>query len=210
MVKVLVGNERKVYNFHKTLLISSCPFFAKCLNPSFPEGLDNEVVLEGESTETFNCLFGWIYLQRIDTDRQIPFGAVYVLADKFCMERLKNEVVDAAIKYCDTNPVPLAELTQLVSHDLSNSPLGRAFREQLAFDIAENYCSDYAEDEKNLRSFSNLLGDTKVMERFLLDLDKAMISKVKGELKRPSEASTCSFHEHRETPRCEVVERNES
>lgn len=56
-VKVFVGKERKLYNFHKTLLTSRCPFFAKFLNPSSAEGGSNAVELEDESTEAFDHLF---------------------------------------------------------------------------------------------------------------------------------------------------------
>lgn len=97
----------------------------------------------------------------------MPFGTVYVLADKLCTEAFKNANIDALIEYCKEQPAPLEELTPVVSHNLSDSPLVTAFMEQIAFDIADGRGGLYEFDEEKLRHFGNVLGDTKAMRRFI-------------------------------------------
>jgi hypothetical protein len=191
-VKVLVGKERQPYHFHKTLLASRCPYFAKCLNPSFPEGLSDEVVLEDETCEAFDHFFHWIYLRKLATETKIPFGAVYILADKFCMEALQNAIVNAAIEYCEKNSVPLKELDLLVRNDLVDSALVSVFLGLITSDIADRCGSWYRSDEESLICFGYALSNPKVMLQFLSNLDEAFTYTGAGDFATASERG-CSF-----------------
>jgi hypothetical protein len=196
MVKVLVGMERQPYHFHRTLLASRCPYFAKCLNPSFPEGLSNEVVLEDETCEVFDHFFNWIYFQKLATETKIPFGAVYILADKFCMEALQNAIVNAAIEYCEKNPVPLKELDLLVRNDLFDSALASVFLGLITSDIAERCGSRYRSDEESLICFGHALSNPRVMLQFLSNLDEAFTYTEAGDFATASGRGYSFFRQH--------------
>jgi BTB/POZ domain len=198
-VKVLVGEQRKTYMFHKTLLTSRCPYFAKCLAPSFPEGRLNEVVLEEESCEAFDHFFDWIYTEQVDRKKMVPFGALYMLADRFCMEAFKNSIADTLMEYCASRLVPLKELTPLVNHGLSRSRLVEVLMVHTAIDIV---LWDNDPDDEHLTSLGNLFRDTKVLGRFIDILERAFRSHGEGELTSAADINRCYFHDHKETAKC--------
>jgi hypothetical protein len=169
------------------------------LTSSFPEGRTNEVVLEEESCETFDHFFRWIYSGQVDIEAQVPFGAVYVLADKFCMEAFKNSIADALIAYCEFYPAPLEQLTPLVSQNLSRSRLVEALMVQIAFELA---ACEYKLSEESLGYLGNLFGNTEILGRFIEILGKVFLSMGKSDLVYPAGMARCCFHDHRETPEC--------
>jgi hypothetical protein len=158
IVRVLVGRGRKLYICHK-MLTSHRPFSAKYLKPPFLEGVSNEAVLEDERARehSTNFFFQRVYTQTIETQTQteIPFAAVYILADKFCMGAFKNAIVDAAVDYCERKPMHLEGLTLLVGHNLSSSHLAGVFLNKITLDIVKRRGSRYSRDEEQLRTFSN-------------------------------------------------------
>lgn len=95
-IKVLVGKEHKLYQIHKTLICSCCPYFQKCLDGNFEEGYTGEVVLEEEETSAFDNLVLWLYCNLLPDDDLTEDAVVHthLLADKLCMEGVKNYVVD--------------------------------------------------------------------------------------------------------------------
>lgn len=213
-MKIFVGKNRKLYNIHKTLLTSHCPFFAKCLNPSFPEGRSNEIGLEDENIETFDHFFQWIYSQEVRTDTNFRFGAFYVLADKFCMEALKNNIVDALITYCKKHPVPFEEVDPLMNHNLSNSPFIKAMLKQVTSELVTRHQGRYSKDDGRLRTLGSLFADTKVMREFLGSLDRSISLQERAGNGDPFELGLyercTSFHEHKETSKCKVSDGDEN
>lgn len=227
MVKVLVGKDRKVYTFHKTLLTSRCPFFEKCLaEDSLSEGNTNEmvfedddtvlknddvvfenddVVLENDDVDTFNHFFRWIYLGKIESQLTIPLGRLYALADRFCMESFKNALVDTAMISCRKLPVPMHDLNLLVKQGLVDSQLATFFLEQLAYEMKMQECDLEAEDEDEQAQFSELLSNTEAMVEFLRTLGTHYFLHGRDEISSPAEGRACAFHEHRLTASCEPV-----
>jgi BTB/POZ domain len=135
MVQVFVGEQRKLYVFHKGLLTSRCPYFEKCLAPSFPEGRNNEVVLEEENCEEFDYFFDWIYTEQVEVTDKIPIAALYVLANRFCMEGFEKSIVNALPKYFRYHEAPIEQLAPLVNHNLYESPLAIALMERIAYEL---------------------------------------------------------------------------
>jgi nitrogenase subunit NifH len=145
-----------------------------------------------------------VYTQTIETETgtEIPFAAVYILADKFFMEVFKNAIVDAAIDYCEHKPVRLEGLTLLIGHNLSSSHFVGVFLNKITLDIVKRCGSRYSRDEEQPRTFSNLLGDTKVMRQFLPLLNNAIANNNYAAAKRHRDYGRCFHHEHRETLEC--------
>jgi hypothetical protein len=96
IVKVFVGQERQLYQLHKTLLCAKYPYFQKCLGSNFEEGCQGEVVLEEENPCLFDNLVLWLYSQPLTKeafDEAVGVRA-YLLADRFCMEGFRHYIVD--------------------------------------------------------------------------------------------------------------------
>lgn len=204
IVRVFVGKERKLYNFHKDLLTSRCPFFEKCLTPWFPEGVSNTVMLEDDNIQAFDHFFNWIYAHSLEVDIKLPFAPVYILADKFCMAEFKNAIVDAAIAYCeDKNPVPIEQCNLLVRHELWDSRLMWFFIQQMTFLVAKDpLLLIMGPKERFMDVFGRRLDDTdnkSVIRRCLVDLEDQLVDNARGKLKSPVELlGRCWFHEHEE------------
>lgn len=194
-----MGKERKLYNFHKALLTSRCPFFEGCLNPSFPEGASSEVVLEDDSAETFDHFFHWIYFQDLKVTAEFPFAAVYILADKFCMEEFKNATVDAVRVHNCPYVETVQQCNLLVSHNLSNSLLTQFFIRRMTSLIVLNATSFDMATEEFLKAFGKLLGDAEVLGRFLCDLEDQLRDKELEIFTHPSDWGRCLYHEHKRT-----------
>ena len=98
MVTIYVGKKRKRYTAHEDLLVSKCPYFAGCLRESFPESETNEVYLAEDRSEAFDILVTWIYREVVyQANCATGVGSLilaYMLADKFFVPSLKNDLVD--------------------------------------------------------------------------------------------------------------------
>ena len=184
MVKVLAGEQRKTYIFHKTLLTSRCPYFEKCLTGYFSEGRNNEVVLGEENCEEFDHLFRWIYTGQLDLNIKLPFGGLYVLANRFCMEKFKSLIVDALINYLRDHDAPVDELSPLAEHHLPSSPPAILLMRQIAYELAAQHDSLYVE---RLRALCDALGDTEAMAEFFDMLADMFHRKAAGVLTNPAD-----------------------
>ncbi len=145
----------------------SLSVFHKMLEPVFQEGFNNKVALVDETAEAFDHFLEWIDFQNVvETEERIPFEAIYVLADKFCIEAGKSTITDAKLAYCDNYPVPL------IDHNLSDRPLIKASTEKITCELAHSHIDAYLTDKEKLTCPGVLLGDIQVMRQFLQHLKK--------------------------------------
>lgn len=132
---MFVGNERKLYNLHESLLCQKCPFFEKCLNGPFEESSAREVNLKEEDPNTFDQFVLWIYDQPLTVEVSQGLARTYIMADKFLMEGFKNAVVDRAKNVSWRDRRPMYGLIELCGNGLSQSAMGKYFWAQLAFHL---------------------------------------------------------------------------
>jgi BTB/POZ domain len=142
IVTVLVGPKRKVYSFHKDLLVERCPFFEKCLKDSYKEGRENQVYLAEESPAVFDRFATFIYHNRVDEIVTFPDNSLavraFALADKFCMPRFQNALIDAIACFHKKHTVFVPDLDFINDHVLLNSKIKAFLIDQLIYDIARS------------------------------------------------------------------------
>lgn len=128
-----------MYSFHKDLLVERCPFFEKCLKDSYKEGRENQVYLAEESPAVFDRFATFIYHNRVDKIVTSPDNSLvvraFVLADKFCMPRFQNALIDAMACFYETNAVSVPDLDFINGHVLSNSKIRAFLIDEMVGDI---------------------------------------------------------------------------
>lgn len=97
-VTVYVGRKRKKFHIHKALLCYHSSFFSKALDGLFKEHEDRAVYLPDDNVEGFVLFVNWMYNappQIASTPAaMMALLALYIMADKFCIEELKNVSMD--------------------------------------------------------------------------------------------------------------------
>lgn len=100
-MRVIVGEEEKVYNLHKVYLTHYSPYFEKALNGEFSEATSNEVVLDHTEPNVFDWFVDWLYNQDLSyvpkqnsVERSTEMIKLWVLGDYLQVPRLQNLVVD--------------------------------------------------------------------------------------------------------------------
>ncbi|KAK4937882.1 Transmembrane emp24 domain-containing protein 10 [Elasticomyces elasticus] len=123
IITVAVGKKQKLYKMHRKLLVERCPFFAKCLDAGMLEQQEHEVVLPEDSCRGFDYIAEWIYFERvkdIDHNDVMPGIKAYILADKYCMSKLQNALVDRLAAYWSrwcVNPSHMGLVADLADKD---------------------------------------------------------------------------------------------
>lgn len=103
-----VGDPAVTYHLHRDLLCERCPYFRGCFDGSFKETDDRKTVLTEESPEAFDEVLRWVYQSRVSDPQNgetndMALIHAYILADKLCMEELKNSIVTMLWRYYDSN-----------------------------------------------------------------------------------------------------------
>ncbi|KAI9681751.1 MAG: hypothetical protein M1829_000496 [Trizodia sp. TS-e1964] len=107
-VTILVGPERCKFLVHKDVLVRKSPYFKAAFDGAFKEADSGTLSLPEDDVETFRRFISYIYSGLILSDNLykyaylhstpnilLEFVRLYILADKFQMPRMKNEVIDA-------------------------------------------------------------------------------------------------------------------
>jgi BTB/POZ domain len=208
IVKVYVGNERKLYNLHKNVLCRESPFFQGCLKGEFPEGRTNEVTLNDDNPDAFDLFIGWIYTHEIapPADKKIKFDEVYVLADKFSMEAFKNAITDSAQIYFQANFIEQNAVITLHSCGYSDSSLMKYFIDHMAFDFISQSGNSIVDSNENWENFQRFLGEKELMKKFLeavIMMQQPFVAADMCGVPDPATEKGCKYHEHTQTKRCD-------
>ena len=142
IVTVVVGQEKKSYKLHRSLLVTKSSFFAKCLNSGMIEQEKNEIVLPEDSCRAFDFLADWIYygsVQAIMPKPDIrPKINAWVMADKYCMPEFQNALLDNLAAYWKEwclHPIHVIGLVDLAGQ---NSPLYKLMLAVLAHNFVKS------------------------------------------------------------------------
>jgi len=110
MVDIYVGAgaQKKQFHIHKALLCAKIPYFDKMFNSGFKEGKENSAELPEDKPESFDILQEWVYtgtLPKFQITREqgkgnptnFSFQGLYTLADKLCLDSLRDQIVTDVI-----------------------------------------------------------------------------------------------------------------
>lgn len=105
-VKLIVvpAHDRETFIVHSYTLCAASPFFEAGFKPKRQKGNGNIMELPEHMPRIFTSLLYWIYHNKIvyPSDPLTLFSledlaAIYLLAEKFPMPRLQNDVIDAMV-----------------------------------------------------------------------------------------------------------------
>ncbi|KAH7417459.1 hypothetical protein BKA64DRAFT_636822 [Cadophora sp. MPI-SDFR-AT-0126] len=133
VVTIYVGAKRKEFMVHKELICES-DFFKGAFMSSFAESQEGTMYLPDDSPAAFDLYVEWAYRKRIPTGHTESYlhslYDLYIMADKFCNNVLKDVVMDAiqdlAKKHDLLDPMFPKELVLKVFESSSNGNEGLA------------------------------------------------------------------------------------
>lgn len=151
----------------------------------------------------FDRFVSWIYGRRIvpPSDHDVvafqSLLELYVMGDKFCVEKLKNEVSDVLRSYIAVRLRQLGPgLVYFYGSTTKGDQIRRLMVQQLACDVvsrSKNYHGSQTSWEEFLRTHRELAYDA------FYNLDQAH----RKQIIEPNATSKCCYHSHQETPRCD-------
>jgi BTB/POZ domain len=141
MVDIYVGPESTHWPLHEGLLCYHSPFFASIFydkKANSRTGQNKSYGLPDEDDLPFELLVGWLYSRSTRPPREEkdigPLLDLYLLADKFEMEKLCSEVVDAVREfYHSTSTYPGLRRVQYIYSNTSEDDM---MREMMVSSIA--------------------------------------------------------------------------
>jgi hypothetical protein len=151
MVDLIVGSEAKMFRVHRQLLCTSAPYFNKLLEGNFMESAKSHVEFPADNPIAFDFLIQWIYSSCLShpvllggpiTEAHINpvLLGVYLLADKLCIFRLQNQIIDLLLwsfrpRYLGGKGSSFAPSVCLwaYEHARANCALRRLLLDRLAF-----------------------------------------------------------------------------
>lgn len=199
-VKIFIGKTRREYNIHKSLLCNRSTYFDAAFNGKFSEAAKKELHIEDVYPEGFDMFVSWLYSERVpttsnvDDDSIMNYYRLYVLADRFCLERLGNDTMDRIKSYYTQNEYVPSHLAILEIVD--NAPEDCGLRKFLGEWFAQHF-------EDNCGQINSEM-DKAGKERgaFAVEIMQAMRKKRKNLLMDPKQQNKCYYHQHIDTEPC--------
>lgn len=149
---IYVGPNEKKWVIHEGLLTRLSSFFRAAFRSEFQEAEDGVLRLPEDDPRAFEIFFAYAYSHSlgdiIDKTKSLPspngakfterdYLSLYVLASKYLMEGLQNEVVDALyLRYRNTelSPTP-QDVEYLYQHTDEGSKMRQLLAYRLAVDV---------------------------------------------------------------------------
>jgi hypothetical protein len=153
MTTLLVSPNETRFLIHTDLLIHHSPFFRAALQSRFAEASTQTIKLVEETVGTFELFLAWLYSQSLDEthffkDSKPAYYALlhlYSLADRLCVEKLRNAVVDIIARLADdTNSVLTPSDTHLLYESIRDSaPCRRLILDLFAFKKTDKLLAEH-------------------------------------------------------------------
>jgi hypothetical protein len=153
--ELLVGPHQVRFIIHKELLEHYSLFFTAALNGCFVEGLEQCVKLPEERLDAFEHFVHWLYTQQLDNslykDGKPTYFLlldIYSLADRLCVEKLRNQTVDKIAELSEqTNSVLTPSDTYILYDTIrDSSPLRKLVLDLFAFKKTDNLLANHPDD----------------------------------------------------------------
>lgn len=200
-VTVFVGRKRKKFHLHKALLCHHSSFFHKALDGSFKEHEDKAVYLPDDNVEGFVLFVNWMYNappQNASTRAAITaLHALHVMADKFCIEELKNLSMDVVrASYRETLEVSSRHIEYIYVNTPESSPMRRFMANQIVYDHLV----------RKVPMSRNFLELMKKGGDFAADFASATLQYSSGAAQPtdPSLENNCTYHDHKFSKACSL------
>ncbi|KAL8799083.1 MAG: hypothetical protein Q9223_007688 [Gallowayella weberi] len=186
MVTLEVGHEGAKFHTHKSLLCHVSPFFDAAFNGPFKESSGSMKINEDEA-DTFERFVQWIYRGEVDVtplndplcfeSRYTQLTALYVLADKYDIASLKNDVMRllfATIQHPESKSrKPKHLFTVNIIYVYANTVRGSLLRKFMASYWAWHRSLAALEDESTWESLDSC-------SDFAFDMARALASRANG------------------------------
>jgi len=201
MINVYVGAKCKKFHLHNGLLSDRSDFFRKALGGGFQEQDERAVYLPDEDVGAFELFVRWIYGAPLrapsDLDSFTRHLALYVMAEKFCMEPLKNLLMDAIRTYYRFNGIRGGP--EQMEYVYENTPADSSLRLFLVRAAAYGVVARINQElPKNFLELLKKGGDVAA------DFTSALLrsSAIRPRTTAPSMELDCAYHEHKSTKSC--------
>jgi len=153
--------------------------------------------------DAFDQILAWIYQGEVfdpmygQTD-EFTLVKAYIVADRFCMEDLQNNILTIFFKYTESNWTSIKGMTHLADEGMLQSNLYKLFYWRLWRDLVQKGLTVLLADVPGLREYIESGGEQvlKLMER-----TAALSSEYIYETEQDEEA-LCRWHDHKLTPIC--------
>jgi hypothetical protein len=216
-VTVYVGPDKQKYTPHKEIL-TRVKFFAACLDSGFRESKVNEMSLPEEEPEVFEKLLEYLYHDKIEAEvfdleddgdmdyieredsTVLMLAKVYAAADRYCMERCQNHIMDYFLVYRENRfatPRIISTLSKRGPRDCLLRTFAMSEIAMNLFDHGNNWEDILNEEERN--NIMTLMNAGGIDAQ---DFLKACIRWVATERDARTPWGPCHWHVHKITKKC--------
>jgi hypothetical protein len=144
VVKLIVGQEQRVFELDQQLICTYCPFFSNAFSGSFLEAQTKTLTFPDDTPERFQELTKWLAGEQVPNSEQSwkALSVMWLFADKYHIDHLQNAVVDSLYQKFAARVEGINisfETLDFVAENTSqtpNSPLRRIFAEMLTNGIS--------------------------------------------------------------------------
>ena len=207
MVDIFVGAERKQFHLHHDLLCDRSDYFKACFEGDFKEADQKELYLPEDVIESFGLFVRWLYgapLKKISSKDELSvYFTLFVLANKLCLEHLRNETMDQILRFhrTSTYPVPIDyQILRFIYRNTSDRDSIRKYLVELAaWTAVSEWVDGLSTDEQSLFREG---GDLAVDFGISLSKFHAKWDSDDHYWNDPRTKTNCTYHKHNSTPIC--------
>jgi BTB/POZ domain len=164
-----VGRDDKPARFtvHQNILSAASPFFEAACTPKWMKSEDRVIKLPEDDPDAIRVFIYWAYHDNISVSKGLPdsttndsveeasktafglFAKLYILAEKYQILRLMNDVVDATISNVKEQHLPMATVSYIYENTLPGLP-GLPFRRLMLDIVLQDYSATCIEESAHL------------------------------------------------------------
>jgi hypothetical protein len=184
------------------LLYKRCPYFKRCFDGRFKEAKDKKAALNDVSPDVFDEVLRWIYSGIVPRPQGkksfMSLINAYILADRLCMEELKNSIVTKLCHYSSEHLTTTNGIMTLAEKGLADCKLRSFLLWQLSHDMVKSGCRHMLKEDPELRKYIVAGGDE------IANLFETTVGCWRGDLEylEMDGKDKCRWHEHLTTPVC--------
>ncbi|KAM3068033.1 hypothetical protein ACMFMG_011081 [Clarireedia jacksonii] len=209
MVDLFVGPEKRHFRVHKTILCEKIPYFDKMFNGGFIEAKELEASFPDDLPQAFDIVVEWVYvgkLRHLSSKATPNFSSwnafdVYMLADKLCLDVLKDAVIDLYREWLPKQSAPdyLPRTVECYKKIPAGAPFRRFICDDLHYIIVQERDSKHISVDFVKCTQSLMTGN----EDFFFDLLKRFMMRPDSwRLEDPRTRPSCEYHHHEKDAPC--------
>ena len=160
-VTLIVGESRTMFQVHEAVLFNVSPVFRAGFTSDFKERAERQMSLPEDDAELFNLMVEWLYSRHydispptgeriIDHARFMEPTRLYVLADKYAVTKLKNDIAETVFNAMKLGGTAGPSI-DTIAYAYQNAPRTSGIRKLLADFHACNIKHEWYEQATNKR-----------------------------------------------------------